>query len=89
MGERDTQEIRVLSSRALRAAALVTVQRPDIAESMHDYGYVKCGFQLRVSTTDGRPVQPEEIVFVAKGTSPGDMRIGQQTVCATSGSRTN
>lgn len=69
------QGIRVLSSRPLRAESLLTVQRPDIAEPMADYGFVKAGFRLRLASLDGRPIAPGEIVLVAGGTAQGDVRL--------------
>jgi hypothetical protein len=65
-----------LSSRALRVETLFTVPRPDIAESMNDYGYVKSGFRLRLSSMDGRPIRSEEISLIAGGTPQGDVRLG-------------
>ena len=70
-GEDSTQELRVTSSRALHAGPLVTVRRPDISESLTDYSYTRSGFQLHVSSADGRPIRPEEIVLVARGTAQG------------------
>ena len=64
-----------MSARSLYVNSLVTVQRPDIAESTQDYGNVKAGFQLRLSSLDGRPVRPEEIALVASGTLRGDVRL--------------
>ena len=75
-GENATQGIRTLSSRALRVETLFTVPRPDIAESMNDYGYVKSGFRLRLSSMDGRPIRSEEISLIAGGTPQGDVRLG-------------
>jgi hypothetical protein len=70
-GEEAVQELRVSSARTLRAGALLTVRRPDISESKKDYAYTRSGFKLDLSSSDGRPIQPEEIVLVAHGTSQG------------------
>ena len=75
-GESARQGICVLSSRPFRADSLVTVQRPFVAEVMQNYAYVKSGFQLRLSSLDGRPIRPEEIALVASGTPQGDVRLG-------------
>ncbi len=75
--ENPSQVIRVLSSRPLRAGPVTTVLRPDIAESMQDYGYVKGGFRFQLSSLDGRPIRPEDLTLVAGGTSHGDVTLAQ------------
>jgi hypothetical protein len=74
-GEDSTQGLRVISARALRASPLLTVKRPDISEAMTDYAYTRSGFRLQVSSIDGRPVRPEDMVVVARGTSHGDVLV--------------
>jgi hypothetical protein len=73
--ETDTQGIRVLSARALRSEPLSTVQRPDLAERFQDYGFAKSGFQLRISSADGKPIRPKELVLLAFGTPQGEIRL--------------
>ncbi len=70
--ETDQQGIRVFSARTLRAGSLATITRPDLAERLQDYGYVKAGFRLQV---DGKALRPEEIVLFATGTAQGDVRL--------------
>jgi len=70
-GEEAEQELRVISARSLRAGPLSTVRRPDISETMKDYIYTRAGFKLELSSTDGRPVNADEVVLVARGTSQG------------------
>jgi hypothetical protein len=73
--ESDAQGIRILSGRPLRAAALATLKRPDIAERLQDYRFVKSGFKLQVSSTDGKPLRPEDLVLLAFGTANGEVRL--------------
>ena len=73
--ETDAQGIRVLSARSLRLDSLSTTLRPDIAEQLQDYNLVKAGFQLQISSTDGKPILPSELVLVAFGTSHGEVRL--------------
>jgi hypothetical protein len=70
-GEDATQELRVTSARTLRAGPLLTIKRPDLSESNKDYSYTRSGFQLQLSSTDGRPIQADEIVLVARNTNQG------------------
>ena len=73
--ETDSQGIRVLSARPLRPGPLSTISRPDIAEQLQDYGFVKSGFRLQISSADGKPLRPEELVLFAFGTSQGEIRL--------------
>jgi hypothetical protein len=74
--ETDSQGIRVLSARPLRPGTLSTIRRPDVAELLfRDYGFVKSGFQLEVSSADGKPIRPEELVLFAFGTAQGEVRL--------------
>jgi hypothetical protein len=73
--ESDTQGIRVFSSRALRLSALATLTRPDIAEQIQDYRFVKSGFRFQVQSQDGKALRPAELVLVAFGTPRGDFRL--------------
>jgi hypothetical protein len=73
--EREDQGIRVLASRPLHVDRLLTVTRPDIAEQLRDYGFVKSGFELRISSADGRPIQAKEFVLLAFGTPEGEVRL--------------
>jgi hypothetical protein len=70
-GEDATQELRVISTRAVRADALITLRRPDIAETMKDYAYARSGFHFTISSADGRPLPAAEIALVARNTSQG------------------
>jgi hypothetical protein len=74
-GESDAQGIRIESARPVRTETLTTVRRPDIAERLHDYGFVKSGFQLKISSTDGKPLQASDVAVAAFGTSYGEVRI--------------
>ena len=76
-GENLTQGFGCLSSHAFHAEPLLTVSRPDVAESMADYSYVKADFQLRLTSVDGRPVAPDEILLIATGTFRGDVRLSR------------
>jgi len=73
--ENGDQGLRLLSARPLQPGTLATTKRPDIAERLQDYGFVKSGFQLRISSTDGKPIRPEEVVLVAFGTENGEVRL--------------
>lgn len=73
--ERMTQGIRVLSARSLGPASLTTLTRPDIAEQLQDYDFVKSGFRLQISSTDGKPLRPDELVLFAFGTAQGEVRL--------------
>jgi hypothetical protein len=73
--ETDGQGIRVLSARPLGAGALATIKRPDIAERVQDYGFVKSGFELQISSADGKAIRPEQLVLFAFGTTKGDIRL--------------
>ena len=70
-----TQGIRVLSARSLGPASLTTLTRPDIAEQLQDYDFVKSGFRLQISSTDGKPLRPDELVLFAFGTAQGEVRL--------------
>jgi hypothetical protein len=74
-GESDAQGIRIESARPVRTETLSTIRRPDIAERLHDYGFVKSGFQLKISSTDGKPLQASDVAVAAFGTSYGEVRI--------------
>jgi hypothetical protein len=73
--ETGSQGIRVLSARPLRLESLSTTTRPDIAEQLHDYRFVKSGFTLRISSADGKPLRPDELVLFAIGTPRGERRL--------------
>jgi hypothetical protein len=73
-GEAETQGVRVMSGRAV-SASLSTVTRPDIAERFQDYGLVKSGFELRVSSGDGKAIRAEDVMLVAFGTTFGEVRL--------------
>ncbi len=73
--ESDAQGIRLLSARPLIPGFLSTITRPDIAERLQDYRFVKAGFKLQISSADGKPLRPEEVVLVAFGTSSGEKRL--------------
>ncbi len=73
--ETDAQGIRVLSARPLRPGSLSTVSRPDIADRLRDYRFVKSGFKVHLSSVDGKPLRPEELVLFAFGTSQGEIRL--------------
>jgi hypothetical protein len=73
--ETGEQGVRVLSARSLRPGVLSTVQRPEVAEALRDYGFVKSGFQLRISSADGKAIRPEEAALVAFGTLHGENRL--------------
>ncbi len=75
--ETGSQEILVLSARQLHAGPLITLQRPDIGELMRDYSYSKAGFEFSIVAADGRPIRRDEITLIARGTSSGDVRLGQ------------
>jgi len=70
--EAGSHGIRVLSARPLRLESLSTTARPDIAELLQDYRFVKSGFALRISSADGKPLRADELVLFAIGTSQGD-----------------
>jgi len=72
--EADSQAIRVMSARTL-SGVLTTTQRPDLAERFQDYDFVKAGFRLQVSSSDGKPVRAEELVVLASGTAQGEVRV--------------
>jgi hypothetical protein len=74
--ESSSQGIRVLSAHGLRAGSLLTVTRPDIAEQLQDYRFVKAGFEFKVSSANGKPLRAGEIALVAFGISSGDGRLG-------------
>ena len=74
IGEAASQGIRVLSAHPVRGS-LVTITRPDVAEWVSDYGKVKAGFRLMVSSGDGKPVPSSELVIVALGTADGERRL--------------
>jgi len=73
--ETDTQEARIESARSVRPDTLSTIMRPDIAERLQDYGFVKSGFRLQISSTDGKPLRPANLALVAFGTSYGQIRL--------------
>ena len=73
--ETGDQGIRVLSARTLHAGNVSTIQRPDVGELLQDYGFVKAGFQVQVTSADGKAIRPEEVVLVAFGTARGDARL--------------
>jgi hypothetical protein len=75
VAETSEQGIRVLSARPLRLESLSTTTRPDIAEELQDYRFVKSGFKLRISGADGNPLRPDELVLFAIGTSHGETRL--------------
>ncbi len=77
-GEDKTQELHVSSARTLRAGALLTIKRLDVAETLKDYGFARAGFRLTLSSADGKPLHPDEIVLVARNTSQG---LAQLTGC--------
>jgi hypothetical protein len=69
------QGIRVSSARALEPGSLSTITRPDIAERLQDYRFVKAGFKLQVSSADGKPLRPDEVALFAFGTANGETRL--------------
>ena len=73
--ETEAQGVRIESARSLHPGTLSTITRPDIAERLQDYGFVKSGFQLQVSSADGKPLRPAELVLVAYGTKYGEVRL--------------
>jgi hypothetical protein len=73
--ETGAQGIRVLSARPLVPESLSTTTRPDIAEQLQDYRFVKSGFKLRISSADGKPLRPKDLVLLAFGTSQGEIRL--------------
>ena len=73
--ETGAQGIRVLSARPLRSESILTIPRPDIAEQLQDYHFVKAGFQLRISSAGGKPLLRKELVLFAYGTSHGETRL--------------
>ena len=70
--ETAAQGIRILSSRSLRLESLSTTTRPDIAEQLQDYRFVKSGFTLRIMSADGNPLRADEVVLFAIGTPHGE-----------------
>jgi hypothetical protein len=72
--ETDSQGIRVLNASPLRLF-LTTLTRPDVAERLKDYGFVKSGFRLRISSADEKPLRPEKLVLFAFGTAQGEVRL--------------
>jgi hypothetical protein len=66
-----TQELHVLSTRALRPGALATIRRPDVAEKLKDYGFTRAGFRLNLGSADGRALTADEVVLVARNTTQG------------------
>lgn len=73
--ETDTQGVRIESARSVRPDTLSTITRPDIAERLQDYAFVKSGFRLQISSTDGKPLRPADLALVAFGTSYGEIRL--------------
>ncbi len=73
-GETESQGIQVLSARSI-TGTLTTTRRPDIAELFQDYKFVRSGFELRVFSTDGKPIRAEELVLRVLGTSSGENRL--------------
>jgi hypothetical protein len=73
--ESSEQGIRVLSGRPLLSGQLLTSRRPDIAERFQNYGFEKSGFELRISSADGKPIHPEAVALVAFGTNFGEIRL--------------
>ena len=73
--ETNTQGIRVLSARPLHPISLETITRPDIAEQLRDYRFVKAGFRLRIAGAGGNPLRTGDLVLVAFGTSQGEVRL--------------
>jgi hypothetical protein len=69
-GEDKSQELSVISARALQAT-LLTVRRPDVSEKMKDYAFTRAGFRLTLSSSDGKPLRVEEVVLVARNTIQG------------------
>jgi hypothetical protein len=65
-----TQELRVSSPRKLKAS-LLTLKRPDVAETLKDYAFARAGFRLTLESADGKPLPPAEIVLVARNTAQG------------------
>jgi hypothetical protein len=75
-GEAADQELHVVSARSPRAGKLMTLRRPDIAESKLDYTYSRAGFRLELSSSDGRPLRAADFVLNARGTADGDVLLG-------------
>jgi hypothetical protein len=74
-GETAAQGIRVLSARPVRLESLSTTTRPDIAEQLQDYRFVKSGFTLRITSAGGNPLRADELVLIAIGTPRGEIRL--------------
>jgi hypothetical protein len=74
-GEESNQELHVFSARKLRTGKLMTLTRPDIAESKLDYGYSHSGFRIELWSSDGRPIGASEIVVTARGTVNGTVQL--------------
>jgi hypothetical protein len=73
--ETGAQGVRVLTARPLRIDILSTITQPDIAERLQDYRMVKSGFRLQLSSIDGKPLRPEDLVLFALGTANKDIRL--------------
>jgi hypothetical protein len=73
--ETAAQGIRVLSARPLRLESLSTTTRPDVAEQLQDYRFVRSGFTLRISSADGNPLRADELVLFVLGTPRGEPRL--------------
>lgn len=73
--ETTEQGLRLLTARPLRPATLSTIPRPDIAERLQDYGFVKSGFQLQISASDSSPLRPEDLTLLAFGTAQEELRL--------------
>ena len=68
--ETSEQQIHISGARGLDVPVQIrTVRRPDVSETLHDYGYTRCGFYLRLP----RAVRPQDIAVVATGTAAGEI----------------
>jgi hypothetical protein len=68
---RGARYVRIFSRRELQAS-LKKVSRPDLGESLPDYGFSKAGFGLALQGDDHRPISLSEVVPEAHGTVKGD-----------------
>jgi hypothetical protein len=75
IAESEAQGIRVRSARPLQLGSLATVTRPDIAEQLQDYHFVKSGFKFHIASVDGKAIQLDELALIATGTSKGEARL--------------
>jgi len=70
-GEDQTQELHIVAARGIRLGSMVTIKRPDVAETMKDYGYARSGFRVSLTSVDTRPLLAEDVVLIARNTTQG------------------